>query len=41
LVLLPSGGVLVASMSANASQPGRISLLPPAALSLEPGAAKL
>jgi hypothetical protein len=25
-------------MSANASQPGRISLLPPAALSLEPGA---
>ena len=28
LVLLPAGGVLVASMSANASQPGRISLLP-------------
>ena len=28
LVLLPGGGVLVASMNANASQPGRISLLP-------------
>ncbi len=33
LALLPGGGVLVASMSANASQPGRISLLPPAAFS--------
>jgi hypothetical protein len=41
LVLLPAGGVLVASMSANASQPGRISLLsstafPPTAPSRAP-----
>ena len=41
LVLLPSGGVLVASMSANASRPGRISLLPSAALSAAPSVTEL
>lgn len=38
LVLLPSGGVLVASMSANLSQPGRIYLLPSGTFSIESGA---
>jgi hypothetical protein len=38
LVLLPSGGVLVASMSANSSRSGRISLLPSAAFSGAPPA---
>lgn len=41
LVLLPSGGVLVASMSANSSQPGRISLLPSVTFSPESGAPEL
>jgi hypothetical protein len=41
LALLPGGGVLVASMSANASQPGRISLLSSAAFSPASGAPQL
>jgi hypothetical protein len=41
LALLPGGGVLVASMSANASLPGQISLLPSAAFSSAPAALQL